>query len=105
MPNYKLPKHDDDGFITIELTNGETIKLPLVRKLKIKKLKKLLKLEKIEEEEQMETIIDFFSDYVGEDLLDDMDFDTLSDIYAIWLEGNNAADGLTMGEHSPSADS
>ena len=105
MPNYKLPTHEDDGFITIELTNGSLIKLPLVKKLKISKLKKLLKLEKMKEEEQMEIIIDFFSDYIGEELLDEMNFDTLSDIYAVWLEGNNAADGLTMGEHSPSADS
>ena len=105
MPNYKLPKHEGDGYMTIELSNGATIKIPLVQKLKIKKLRKLMKIEKLSESEQMDVIIDFFSDYIGEELLDDMEYETLSDIYELWLSANSKAEGLTMGESSPSAGS
>lgn len=102
MPNYKIPNRVDDGFMTIELTNGDKITIPLCKRLKIKKIKKLMKLSKLPEEEQMGVIIEFFSDYIGEDILDEMEFETLSDIYELWLQANNEADGLTMGESSPS---
>ena len=68
-------------------------------------LGKLMKIEKLSESEQMDVIIDFFSDYIGEELLDDMEYETLSDIYELWLNANSRAEGLTMGESSPSAGS
>lgn len=105
MPNYKLPNHVDDGYMSVELTNEMIIKIPLVKKLKIKKIRKLLKIEKLSEEEQMEVIIDFFSDYIGEEIIDEMEYETLSDVYQLWLQANGAADGLTMGESLPSAGS
>lgn len=105
MPKYKLPNHVDDEYMSVELTNGMIIQIPLVKKLKIKKIRKLLKIEKLPEEEQMEVIIDFFSDYIGEEIIDEMEYETLSDIYQLWLQANGVADGLTMGESSPSAGS
>lgn len=105
MPKYTLPNHVDDGYMTVELTNGKTINIPLCKRLKVKKIRKLLKLNKLSGDEQMEAIIDFFGDYIGEELLDEMEFETLSDIYELWLKANSDADGLTMGEFAPSAGS
>ena len=102
MPKYKLPNHVDDGYMTVELTNGGTITIPLMKKLKIKKLKKIMKIDKLPDEEQVEVIIDFFADYIGKELLDELEFETLSDIYELWLRANNEADGLKTGESSPS---
>lgn len=104
MPKYQLPKHDD-CYLTVEMSDGKTFQIPLARKCKIKKLRKLMKVNKLPEDEQFDVMVDFFSEYLGEDVIDDMELQEIQDLYELWGKANDEVEGLSTGESSASQDS
>lgn len=96
MPNYKLQKKAA-AFLTVEI-DGKTYDIPLVNSMKVKEARQLLKVTKMEEEDQVDYLADFLGRYMGPEIVDDMTFADMFEIFRLWLKANEEAGGLSLGE-------
>lgn len=103
MPKYSLAKKDKT-YLTIEY-DGKTYNIPLATTLKLKEVRKFLKLGKKSEEEQLDFLIEFFGEYLGEEVIDEMTIPEIQDLFTLWGKANEEAGGPTLGESSASQDS
>lgn len=107
MPNYSFTEKDK-RYLTLEI-NGKTYDLPLAGSMKVKELRKLIHIGKLPEEEQFDLQIDFLARYMGNEIVDDMTQDDITDIYQLWIKASNNTlkedSGHTLGESSASQDS
>ena len=94
-----MPKLSEKSkyYLTIEI-NKKTYQIPLAKSLKLKTIRKIAQLEKVPENEQIEVIIDFFGDYIGQEVIDDMTVDDLMELFTLWNRANTEADGMKLGE-------
>ncbi len=103
MPKYSLTKKDK-SYLTVEI-NGKTYNIPLATTLKLKEVRKFMKLGKKPEEEQFDFLIDFFSEYLGADLVEEMTISDINELFSLWTKANETAGGPQLGESSASQDS
>lgn len=96
MPNYKLQKKAA-AFLTVEI-DGKTYDIPLVNSMKVKEARQLLKLTKMEETDQVDYLAEFLGRYMGQEIVDEMTFADMFEIFKLWLRGNEEAGGLSLGE-------
>lgn len=103
MPNYQLT-HKDAKYLTLEI-GGNTYNIPLASTLKNKDVKNIMKLMKLPQVDQYGHICDFFAQYMGEDLVDELTMADTFEIFNVWIKANNSADGISLGESSASPNS
>ena len=96
MPVNALTKKPGK-FLTVEI-EGKKYNIPLASSLKVKEIRKLLKLKKLSEDEQFDFMIDFFSKYLGEELVDEFTSEDLTELFTLWNKANEQAGGMTTGE-------
>lgn len=96
MPVNALTKKPGK-FLTVEI-EGKKYNIPLASSLKVKEIRKLLKLKKLSEDEQFDFMIDFFSKYLGEELVDELTSEDLTELFTLWNKANEQAGGMTTGE-------
>lgn len=100
MPKYSLTQKDK-AYLTIEI-KGKNYDIPLANTLKVKEVRALIKLDKKPYEEAIDYIIDFFSKYLGDEVVEELDLGDLYEIFNIWGKANAQAGGLALGESSAS---
>lgn len=103
MPKYSLTKKDK-SYLTIEI-EGRNYNIPLATTLKLKEVRKFLKLGKKSEEEQLDFMIDFFGNYLGGEVIDEMTIPDVQELFTLWGKANEEAGGPALGESSASQDS
>lgn len=103
MLKYSLTKKDK-SYLTIEI-DGKTYNIPLATTLKLKEVRKFMKLGKKTEEEQFDFLIDFFSEYIGAEVVEDMTISDINELFTLWTKANDAAGGPSLGESSASQNS
>ena len=98
MPKYSLTKKDK-SYLTLEI-EGKSYNIPLANTMKIKEVRKLVKLTKLPDDEQMDAMIDFLSEYLGEDVVNEMILDDVKEVFALWGRANgfNSDGDLQLGE-------
>lgn len=96
MPVNALTKKPGK-FLTVEIEEKK-YNIPLASSLKVKEIRKLLKLKKLSEDEQFDFMIDFFSKYLGEELVDELTSEDLTELFTLWNKANEQAGGMTTGE-------
>ena len=96
MPKYSLTKRDK-SYLTIEI-DGKTYNIPLATTLKLKEVRKLIKIDKKSEEEQLNFLIDFFGNYLGEDVIDEMTIPDVQELFTLWGKANEEAGAPSLGE-------
>lgn len=96
MPVNALTKKPGK-FLTVEI-EGKKYNIPLASSLKVKEIRKLLKLKKLSEDEQFDFMIDFFSKYLGEELVDELTSEDLTELFTLWNKANEQTGGMTTGE-------
>ena len=100
MPNFTItPK--DSAFLTLEI-NGNLYNIPLASTLKNKDVRKLMDIMKLPQLEQYGYICDFFAQYMGAELVDDLTMADTFEIFNVWIKANKTADGISLGESSAS---
>lgn len=97
MPKYSLTKKNAAN-LTIELGDGKTYNIPLVNSMKVKEARQLLKLERLDEGAQFDYLSEFLARYMGADVVDEMLFADMLEIFNLWMKANEEAGGLTLGE-------
>lgn len=103
MPKYSISKKDK-SYLTIEF-DGKTYNIPLATTLKLKEVRKFMKLGKKSEEDQLDFLIDFFGNYLGEGVIDEMTIPDIQELFTLWGKANEEAGGPALGESSASQDS
>lgn len=96
MPRYSLTKKDK-SFLTIEI-EGKNYNIPLATALKLKEVRKFLKLGNKSEEEQLDFLIDFFGNYLGQEIIDEMTIPDIQELFTLWGQANEEAGGPSLGE-------
>lgn len=90
-------KKNDAAYLSVEI-EGKTYRIPLSRSLKIKEVRKLMKLSKLDEGEQFDFMVDFFGNYLGADVVDNLTTDDLVQLIGLWKTANEQAGDLSLGE-------
>lgn len=96
MPRYELTKKAKQ-FLTLEI-DGKDYNIPLMTCLKLKEVKKLIKVLTAPEVEQVEGIATFLSQYMGEEIVDEMTIEDMQEVFTIWKDANGIEDGPQLGE-------
>jgi hypothetical protein len=96
MPNYKLTKKAA-AYLTIEI-DGKSYDIPLVNTMKVKEARQLLKVTKMEDSEQVDYLAEFLGRYMGPEIVDEMTFADMFEVFKLWLKANEEAGGLSLGE-------
>ena len=92
------------GFLTVPV-KGTEYQIPLASSLKVKWIKKLAKAVKGGELEMIDFMIEFFEQYIPEDVLEDLDQDELVELFTLWKKANEEGERITLGESSASSSS
>ncbi len=95
MPYQLTPK--DAKYLTLEI-EGKQYNIPLANSLKIKKIRAVMKITKLPDEDQIEPMVEFFAEYIPQEILDEMLMDDLLEIIHMWKQACEAVSGLTVGE-------
>ena len=74
----------------------KTYKIPLATSLPYKKIKSLMKLAKQDGEEQLDAFVEFFKEYIPEDVLEELPMSALNTLAKAWA--GKTEDGQTLGE-------
>lgn len=85
------------AYLNIEI-NGKTYQIPLSRSLKIKEVRKLMKLSMLEDGEQFDFMIEFFSKYLGAEVVEDLTTGDLLELIKLWKTANDEVEDVSLGE-------
>lgn len=98
MPKYPLKKKDA-AFLTLEI-DGAEYNIPLVSSMKVKEARGLLKLASanMNEAESVDYLMDFLARYMGEEIVDEMLFSDMLEVFHLWMKANDEVGGLSLGE-------
>ena len=99
-PNTKKNK----SYSTTEY-DEKTYNIPLATTQKLKEVRKFMKLGKKNEEDQLDFLIEFFGNYMGEEVIDEMTIPDIKELFTLWGKANEEAGGPALGESSASQDS
>lgn len=106
MPKYTLTKKNAT-YLTLEI-DGREYNIPLVTSMKIKEARKLLKIIKMNEsqlDEMVDELTEFLGKYMGEEIVEEMTFVDMIEVFNLWKSANEQVEGLSMGESSASSSS
>lgn len=85
--------------VLVVTIGDKTYKLPLATSLPYKKVKALIKLSKKEDEfEQLDAFIDFFKEYIPEDVIEDLPVSALNQLASAWSGASEKESGQELGE-------
>ena len=104
MPPKNVLTKKSKTYLTVEI-EGKTYDIPTMKSLKVKEVRKFMKIRKLSEEEQFEFMLDFFGQYISEEVLDEMYNDDLDELMTLWKKANegiaddsDALPGMTSGD-------
>lgn len=72
--------------------------VPLATSLPYKKAKALMKLAKVNEEEALDGFLDFFSQYIPSEVLDELSMSALTTLAKAWTGQTEKEGGQSLGE-------
>lgn len=79
----------------LKVTIGDkTYDIPLASSLPYKKVKALIKITKQKDEEQIESFVDFFKQYIPEEVIDELSMSNLTDLAKAWSRVSNQEEKL-----------
>ena len=76
----------------------KTYTIPLATSLPYKKVKALITLAKKDTEEQLDTFIDFFKEYIPEEVIDELPMSALTELAKAWSGASEKESGQSLGE-------
>ena len=91
-------------FLTVPI-NGTEYQIPLASSLKVKWIKKLSKAFRGGQLDMLDYMIEFFEQYIPEDVVDELDQDDLMELFNLWKKANEEGERITLGELSASSSS
>jgi len=100
MPNFTVtPK--SSAYLTLEI-DGNLYNIPLASTLKNKDVRNIMNVLKLPQLDQYGHICDFFAQYMGAELVDELTMADTFEIFNAWIKANQTADGISLGESSAS---
>lgn len=79
----------------LKVTIGDkTYDIPLASSLPYKKVKALIKITKQKDEEQIESFVNFFKQYIPEEVIDELSMSALTDLAKAWSKVSNKEEEL-----------
>ena len=67
---------------------GKEYSIPLASSLKVKEVKTLIKLTKKDQDEQLDGFVEFFKNYIPEDVLENLPMTALNQLIDAWSSAN-----------------
>lgn len=87
MPK-ELNLNTDKEVLVVKVFDKE-YQIPLASSLKVKEVKGLMALMKLEDDEKLNGFIDFFKNYIPEDVLDELPMKSLTELMNAWSESSD----------------
>lgn len=89
-----------NGNVEVLVVNigDKTFKIPLATSLPYKKAKELVKLAKADEESALDGFLEFFSQYIPSEVLDELTMRDLTTLAKAWSGQTKKEGGQTLGE-------
>lgn len=89
-----------NGNVEVLVVNigDKTFKIPLATSLPYKKAKELVKLAKADEESALDGFLEFFSQYIPTEVLDELTMKDLTALAKAWAGQTEKEGGQTLGE-------
>lgn len=79
----------------LKVTIGDTTyDIPLASSLPYKKVKALIKITKQKDDEQIESFVDFFKQYIPEEVIEELSMSALTDLAKAWSRVSNQDEKL-----------
>lgn len=91
-------------FLTVPV-KGTEYQIPLASNLKVNWIKKLSKAVKGDNFDMLDFMIEFFEQYIPEEIVDDLEQDELVELFELWKTANEEGERITLGESSASPSS
>lgn len=95
-----MPKElnlDQNIEVLVVSIGDKKYKVPLAKSLPYKKAKALMKLAKTDEEEAIDTFIEFFAQYIPQEVLDELPMSSLTALAKAWTDQTEES-GESLGE-------
>lgn len=96
MPN-ELNLNGNIEVLVVKI-GDKTFKIPLATSLPYKKAKALVKLAKADEESALDGFLEFFSQYIPSEVLDELTMRDLTTLAKAWSGQTEKEGGQTLGE-------
>ena len=68
---------------------GKEYSIPLASSLKVKEVKAIMALTKLEDDEKLNGFIDFFKNYIPEDVIEELPMSSLTQLMNAWSGSSN----------------
>lgn len=68
---------------------GKEYQIPLASSLKVKEVKAIMALTKLEDDEKLNGFIDFFKNYIPEDVIEELPMSSLTQLMNAWSGSSN----------------
>jgi len=85
MPPKNALTRKSQKFLTVEI-DGKEYNIPTINSMKVKEVRHFMKMKKMPEEDQYEYMCDFFAQYLGQELVDDMLNEDIQELMEMWKE-------------------
>lgn len=83
MPPKNVLTRSSRKYLTIEI-DGREYNIPTINSMKVKEVRRFMKMRKMPEEDQYEYMCEFFAQYLGDNLVDDMLNDDIQELMGMW---------------------
>ena len=90
MPK-ELNLNTDKEVLVVKIFEKE-YQIPLASSLKVKEVKAIMALTKLEDDEKLNGFIDFFKNYIPEDVIEELPMSSLTQLMNAWSGSSNLGD-------------
>ena len=87
MPK-ELNLNTDKEVLVVKIFDKE-YSIPLASSLKVKEVKAIMALTKLEDDEKLNGFIDFFKNYIPEDIIEELPMSSLTQLMNAWSGSSN----------------
>ena len=87
MPK-ELNLNTDKEVLVVKIFDKE-YQIPLASSLKVKEVKAIMALTKLEDDEKLNGFIDFFKNYIPEDVIEELPMSSLTQLMNAWSGSSN----------------
>lgn len=87
MPK-ELNLNTDKEVLVVKIFGNE-YQIPLASSLKVKEVKAIIALTKLEDDEKLNGFIDFFKNYIPEDVIEELPMSSLTQLMNAWSGSSN----------------
>lgn len=87
MPK-ELNLNTDKEVLVVKIFDKE-YSIPLASSLKVKEVKSIMALTKLEDDEKLNGFIDFFKNYIPEDVIDELPMKSLTELMNAWSSSSD----------------